>query len=401
MSQLDREEPSHFGAGPAQMPTNVLKQAALDLLNYQNMGLGIGEISHRSKEAVALINETKENLIKLLEIPGTHDVFFLQGGGTTGFSSIATNLNQAYIARHGKVGKAGYLVTGSWSQKAYEEAKRLRIQSEVIFDARNFSQDGKFGIIPNEKEWSNKIESLKDDLSYVYLCENETVHGIEWGPELPKCLSDVEVVADLSSDILSRKIDVSRYGVIMAGAQKNIGLAGLTLYIIKKSLLSDIEKFNKEFAGKFEDNVHVPVTPIAFEFPTAVKNNSSYNTIPIFTLHVMNLVFRNLIAKGGIEQQQIENEEKAELLYRTLDSFPEFYNIPVDKSCRSKMNVVFTIKKDGLDDLFIEGAKKLKLTGLKGHRSVGGFRASIYNALSLEAVTKLADFVEDFAKKNM
>lgn len=392
---LEREEPNFFGAGPAQLPTAVLQQAALDLINFKNLGLGVGEISHRSKDAAKVIEDAKDHLKELMDIPDTHEVFFMQGGGTTGFSSIASNLAAAYLAKTGEVGTAGYLVTGSWSQKAFEEAKRLRVPSKVLFNSKDFN-NGKFGSIPPESEWSGKLNG--QDFSYVYLCENETVHGVEW-PKLPECVTsnpNIELVADLSSDILSREIPVADYGLIVAGAQKNIGLAGLTLYIIKKSILEDISKIS-------EDKIHeagLPITPIAFDFPTVVKNNSAYNTIPIFTLHIMDLVFQHLLKKGGVKAQQLENEKKAKLLYTALDQFPNFYNLPVSESCRSKMNVVFTLKKEGLDDKFLRESSDLKLTGLKGHRSVGGFRASIYNALSVESVQKLADFVKEFAEKN-
>lgn len=392
---LTREEPSHFGAGPAQLPTSVLQQAAKDLINFNNIGLGIGEISHRSKDATKVIEDAKAHLKELMHIPDTHEVFFMQGGGTTGFSSIASNLIAAYLGKTGEVAPAGYLVTGSWSKKSFDEAQRLYVPSEKIFDAKTF-YNGKYGYIPPESQWEDKVKGKK--FSYVYLCENETVHGVEW-PSMPKCITEdpnIELVADLSSDVLSRDIDVSQYGLIMAGAQKNIGLAGLTLYIIKKEILDNISKVSDEQLHK----LGLPITPIAFHYPTVVKNNSAYNTIPIFTLHVMDLVFQHLLSKGGVPAQQAENEKKAKIIYGALDEFSDFYNLPVDPSCRSSMNVVFTLKKEGLDDKFLQGAAALKLTGLKGHRSVGGFRASIYNAVSVESVEKLASFVKSFAQQN-
>ncbi|SCU85717.1 LANO_0C05094g1_1 [Lachancea nothofagi CBS 11611] len=391
---LEREEPNYFGAGPALLPTKVLQQAAKDLIDYQGIGLGIGEISHRSGDATDVIESAKANLRKLMNIPATHEVFFMQGGGTTGFSSLATNLTAAHVGRTGSKGTAGYLITGSWSAKALEEAERLGVDCEALFNAKDFN-NGKFGAIPPESAWADKIKSK--DYSYVYLCENETVHGVEW-PQLPKALteSSIEIVADLSSDILSREIDVSKYGVIMAGAQKNIGLAGLTLYIVKKSILQDISAAPLDQLRK----LGVPITPVAFEYPTVVKNNSAYNTIPIFTLHVIDLVLRHILEKGGIPAQQKENELKAQLLYETLDKYPDFFNLPVAKDCRSKMNVVFTLKKEGLDKDFLQGAADRKLTGLKGHRSVGGFRASIYNAVSIDSTKLLVQYIEDFASKN-
>ncbi|QLL35021.1 hypothetical protein HG536_0H03970 [Torulaspora globosa] len=392
---LEREEPHHFGAGPAQLPTQVLQQAARDLLNFNNLGLGVGEISHRSKDAKKVIEDAKAHLKELMNIPDTHEVFFLQGGGTTGFSCTASNLAAAYVAKTGEIAPAGYLVTGSWSQKAYEEARRLHVPAEVIFNSKDFN-DKKYGSIPSESEWSDRIKGKK--FSYVYLCENETVHGVEW-PKLPECITadeNIELVADLSSDILSREIDVSRYAMILAGAQKNIGLAGLTVYIIKKTILDEISKVHDDELYK----LGLPITPIAFHFPTVVKNDSAYNTIPIFTLHVMDLVFQNLLSKGGVPAQQRENERKAKILYDVLDQYSNFYNLPVEKSCRSKMNVVFTLKKEGLDGKFLQEAEQRGLTGLKGHRSVGGFRASIYNSLSLESVQKLVTFIKDFAESN-
>ncbi|CCK72947.1 O-phospho-L-serine:2-oxoglutarate transaminase KNAG_0M00940 [Huiozyma naganishii CBS 8797] len=393
---LEREEPSHFGAGPAQLPTCVLQQAAKDLVNYKNLGLGIGEISHRSKDATQVIEDGKRHLRELMDIPDTHEVFFMQGGGTTGFSSLGTNLLRGYVGKTGRVGTCGYLVTGSWSEKAFEEAQRLRLPAEVVFDSREFDTEKKFGSIPEESQWSARVQGKK--YAYVYLCENETVHGVEW-PQLPRCLvedDDVELVADLSSDILSREIDVSQYGVIMAGAQKNIGLAGLTVYIIKKSILKNIAAADEEILNE----LGIPVTPIAFDYPTVVKNNSAYNTIPIFTLHVMDLVFQHLLKKGGLPQQTIENKQKAKLLYEALDAYPEFYRLPVAKNCRSSMNVVFTLVDSSLDDQFLKDAAAQRLTGLKGHRSVGGFRASLYNALTVATVERLVQFVKAFAEEH-
>lgn len=383
-----REEPSYFGAGPAVLPTHVLEQAAKDLINYDNLGLGVGEISHRSKEATQIINDTKENLIQLMDIPkDTHEVFFMQGGGTTGFSSIASNMFfDSYDAskKDTEQKKGLYLIDGSWSLKSFQEAQRLGYSVESIKLDTNNTEKG--ASILNEIQYP-------ENLSYVYICENETVHGIEF-PMLPANIpQNVELVADLSSDILSRKIDVSKYGVIMAGAQKNIGLAGLTVYIVKKTILNNIAKNEKNLdnASKY------PKTPIAFDWPTVVKNNSAYNTIPIFTLHIMNLVFKNLLAKGGVAQQELENQKKSKMLYQTLDKYPNIFNLPVSKNFRSKMNVVFTLKDSSLDDEFLSNAEKQNLKGLKGHRSVGGFRASLYNAVSLKAVEKLVKYIEEFA----
>lgn len=388
MSILDREEPHHFGAGPALLPTEVLKQAALDLLTYDGENLGVGEISHRSKTAILIIDETKANFTKLLNIPETHEVFFMQGGGTLGFASVAYNLLANYAKKTGKKGKAAYAVTGGWSKKAAEEAKRLGFEVDVVVDTKA----SKFNHIPPYTEWA-PID--KENTAYLYLCDNETVHGNEFngvpGPEyLPE---NVELVADMSSNILSKKLDVSKYGLIMAGAQKNVGLAGLTVYIIKKSLLEQSTDDELKELG-------IPLTPIAFQFPTVVANNSAYNTIPIFTCHILKLVTEKLLQAGGIEAIQKINEQKADALYGILEKYPQLFKLPVQKDSRSKMNVVFTLPNEDLESKFLKGAAEEKLTGLKGHRSVGGIRASLYNAVSEQSVDKLVKYVQKFADEN-
>ncbi|KAK6464032.1 pyridoxal phosphate-dependent transferase [Scheffersomyces coipomensis] len=386
---LDREEPNYFGAGPALLPTSVLQEAAYDLINYEQQGLGIGEISHRSKPAIKVIDETKANLAKVLNIPDTHEVFFMQGGGTSGFSSIVYNLIANYAKRHpGKVGKAAYAVTGSWSKKSAEEAVRLGFDVDIVVNTKA----NKFDDIPPYSEWK-AID--KENTAYLYVCDNETVNGNEFKdiPTSEYLPEGVELVADMSSNILSKKVDVSKYGVIMAGAQKNIGLAGLTIYIVKKSLIEQPTDDELKSYG-------IPRVPIAFHFPSVVANNSAYNTIPIFTCHILKLVTARLIEKGGIEYIQKVNEEKAQLLYAALTKYPNFYKLPiVNPKVRSNMNVVFTLPKD-LEDKFIQEATAKNLTGLKGHRSVGGMRASIYNAVTLESVQLLVAFVTEFAEAN-
>lgn len=384
---LEREDPYYFGAGPALLPTSVLQEAALDLISYGGENLGIGEISHRSKPAIKVIDDTKANLTKLLDIPDTHEVFFMQGGGTTGFSSIAYNLFANYAKKTGTKGKAAYAVTGSWSQKSAEEAKRLGFDVDVVVNTKS----NKYTEIPPYSSWA-PIDA--DKVAYLYICDNETVHGNEFRdiPDSSYLPEGVELVADMSSNILSKKVDVSKYGLIMAGAQKNIGLAGLTIYIIKKSLL---EHASDEELKKLD----IPLSPIAFDYPIVVKNNSAYNTIPIFACQVIKLVTDKLIEEGGVEAIEKINEEKAKLLYSALDKYPKFYSTIVRPQDRSRMNVVFKLPSEELEAEFVAEAAKQKLTGLKGHRSVGGMRASLYNAVPLAAVKALAQFVEEFAEK--
>lgn len=385
---IEREEPNYFGAGPALLPTKVLQQAAKDLINYENIGIGAGEISHRSKAGVGIIDQTKESLTKLLNIPDTHEVFFLQGGGTTGFSSIVANLTAAYIKKTGKIGTPYYIVDGTWSKKSYEEAERLGYNPKLVVNTKEI--DGKFGTIPSTDKWN--IPSEKDDASFVYYCDNETVNGVEFRTFPFDQFKDTEIVADMSSNFLSKPVDVSKFGLIFAGAQKNVGVAGISIYIIKKTLLDQAS------ADELK-KLNVPVVPIAFDYPTVVKNNSAYNTIPTFTVLIVNLVLKNLLEKGGLDAQEKENIIKSDKLYSVLDEYSNVYNLPVEKSARSRMNVVFTIKDGSLDSEFITEAESAGLTGLKGHRSVGGMRASLYNAVSVKSTELLCDFIKQFAQK--
>ena len=386
---IDREEPNYFGAGPALLPTSVLQQAGKDLINYDNLGIGAGEISHRSKAGVGIIEQTKASLKELLSIPDTHEVFFLQGGGTTGFSSIVTNLTAAHVKKHHKAGTPYYVIDGTWSKKSYEEAERLGFDPKVIVNTKEI--DGKFGTIPPTEKW-NIPEDLSD-ASFVYYCDNETVNGVEFRTFPFDKFPGVEIAADMSSNFLSKPVDVSKYGLIFAGAQKNVGVSGISIYIIKKSLLDQAPAEDLRKLG-------LQVTPIAFDYPTVVKNNSAYNTIPTFTVHIVNLVLKDLIAKGGLEAQEKENIAKSDLLYSTLDKYPAIYKLPVEKSVRSRMNIVFTIEGSGLEDKFLEEAEQSKLEGLKGHRSVGGMRASLYNAVTLKSTKLLCDLIEKFAKEH-
>lgn len=389
MASLERQDPDYFGAGPALLPSSVLKQAALDLLKYDGQDLGVGEISHRSKPAIKIIDDTKENLRKLLDIPDTHEVFFMQGGGTTGFSSIAYNMMASYAKKTGKKGRGAYAVTGGWSKKSAEEAKRLGFDVDIVVNTK----DQKFADIPPYSQW-NPIN--KDSTAYLYICDNETVHGNEFkntpGPEyLPE---GVELVADMSSNLLSKKVDVSRYGLIMAGAQKNVGLAGLTIYVIKKSLL--------EHASDDElRSLEVPLAPIAFHYPTVVSNNSAYNTIPIFTCHILKLVTSKLLEEGGVATTERNSTEKAAVVYGTLEKYPSLYRLPVtNANARSNMNVVFTLPSDELTAEFLKEAEARNLSGLKGHRSVGGMRASLYNAVTVESAKRLAHFIDEFGESH-
>lgn len=386
MSSITREEPNYFGAGPAYLPTEVLQQAAQDLVNYRGANLGIGEISHRDKRAINVVDETKLKFKELYNIPDTHEVLFLQGGGHTGFSSSATNLLANFAKRTGKKGKGAYVVTGTWSAKAVEEAQRLGIEVEILSNSKEVF--GSYTDIQPFEQWK---KPNPEETAYVYYCDNETVHGVEF-PFTPQ-FEGIEIVADMSSNILSREIDVSKYGLILAGAQKNVGLAGVTIYIIKKTLIEQLPEAELRELG-------IPVTPIAFHYPTAIKQNSLHNTLPVFTVQILNLVLAKLIRDGGLAEQEQANARKSSKLYKVLDDNADFYSVPVAKSVRSHMNIVFTLKTPELEARFLKEAEEANLTGLKGHRSVGGLRASLYNAVTEKSASLLTDFVAKFAKEN-
>lgn len=353
----------NFCAGPAALPLEVLEQAQKELVNWQEAGLSIMEMSHRSPEIVAIAKEAENDLRELLSIPENYAVLFLQGGASTQFSAIPLNLSQ-------KGDVADYVNTGQWSKKAIKEAKRL---AQVNVAAS--SEDTNFTTIPAFDTWQ-----LSDNAKYLHITPNETIGGVEyfWTPDV-----NVPIVADMSSTILSREIDVSKYGVIYAGAQKNIGPAGLTIVIVRKDLL-----------GQAREDI-----PTMLDWNVAAENDSMYNTPPTYSIYLAGLVFKWLKAKGGVAAIEQINRKKAEKLYSYIDA-SDFYANPVEKASRSLMNVPFTLAKPELDKQFLQEADAAGLLNLKGHRSVGGMRASIYNAVSEQAVDDLLAFMDAFAKKN-
>ncbi|POS85285.1 hypothetical protein EPUL_003687 [Erysiphe pulchra] len=432
-----RSDITYFGAGPALLPTSALENAAQALVNYENTGLGLVEHSHRSDIASNVLEQTKSDLARFLEIPrDSYEILFMQGGGTGQFSATVYNLVAIWVARRkqkilkelelcgkkddhdllqSKLRKAvkdelkiDYLVTGSWSLKASQEATRLLGSKHVNIaaDSRDINQ-GNFGKIPDEASWK-----LSKDAAMVYYCDNETVDGVEF-PGFPSCLKsngneknnepcdNPIVVADMSSNILSRRIPIERFSLIFFGAQKNLGTTGITVVVIKKSLLPPfVTTPDPELLRKLE----LPICPIIFNYETVAKNNSLYNTLSIFDVYVAGQVLLNLLEKNkkGIESQEALSNEKAKLLYSIIDAYPEIYHIVPDKNARSRMNICFRIKH-GLNSIelsekkFLGGAAKLGLQGLKGHRSVGGIRVSNYNSITVDDVHKLVTYIRDFA----
>lgn len=357
----------NFCAGPAAMPTEVLKKAQEELLDWNGLGVSVMEISHRSADYVAVAEKAESDLRKLMGISDEYAVLFLQGGAALQFSSVPMNLL-------GRGGVADYLVTGTWSGKAYKEAKRL---AAAGLGAVNLVADNSENAVtvPSKSDWN-----LSDNASYFHYCSNETIHGIRLGVnDLPAIKAPL--VADMSSDILSIPIDVSKFGLIYAGAQKNIGPAGLTLVIIQRELLEQASDF----------------CPMVMNYKNQLEADSMLNTPATYSWYLAGLVFEQLLAQGGVEAIYKVNQQKAELLYQTIDE-SAFYRNDVNKNHRSIMNIPFFLADSNLDKLFLEKSKSAGLLNLKGHRVVGGMRASIYNAVTLEAVQALVEFMKDFEK---
>ncbi|KAI1466348.1 phosphoserine aminotransferase [Daldinia caldariorum] len=425
-----RADITYFGAGPALLPTSVLENAAQALLNYKDTGLGIAEHSHRSQYAADIINQAKADLATYLDIPEDYEILFMQGGGTGEFSCTLYNLVGAWVTR--KKGeilkqlgvqseeeanqeelvsalkkavdtelKVDYLVTGGWSLKAYQEAGRLLGPefTNLATDSRTVN-GGKFGKIPDESTWK-----LSKDAAMVYYCDNETVDGVEF-PKFPDSLAPSAngegpiVVADMSSNILSRRIPVKNFSVIFFGAQKNLGSTGVTVVIIKKSLLPPA---CPQPSPALLRKLGLPVPPIIFSYETIAKNNSLYNTLSIFDVYIAGQVLKKLLASfpDKVDGQQAVADQKADIIYKALEAHPNIYRIVPDKSVRSRMNICFRVTinndTDGAEARFLKEAAAIGLTGLKGHRSVGGIRASNYNSIPLAGAQKLADFINNFA----
>ena len=354
----------NFSAGPAMLPETVLEQARSEMLDWQGSGMSVMEMSHRGKEFMSIAEKAEADLRDLLKISDNYKVLFLQGGASSQFAMVPINLL-------GNKGTADYLNTGQWSKKAIAEARRY---CEVNVAAS--SDDSGFTSIPDKDQWN-----LNGNAAYLHYTPNETIGGLEF-QEIPDC-GNVPLVADMSSTLLSRPIDVSRFGVIYAGAQKNIGPAGLTVVIVRNDLIGN---------AKSE-------MPAMFDYRTHADSGSMYNTPPTYSWYFAGLVFAWLRELGGLEGMAAINQRKAAKLYGAIDG-SDFYQNPVDSRYRSWMNVPFTLADDALDATFLSEAKSAGLTTLKGHRSVGGMRASIYNAMPEAGVDALVAFMADFATRN-
>ncbi|MDR1228382.1 MAG: 3-phosphoserine/phosphohydroxythreonine transaminase [Azoarcus sp.] len=366
----------NFSAGPATLPLEVLQQAREELLDWHGIGAGIMEVSHRGKAFSGVIETAEADLRELLSIPENYKVLFLQGGQTLQFAQVPMNLLAG--------GSADYLVTGAWSQKAYKEAARVG-KTRLVSSTEDGG--GRFTRLP-------AIEDLRfdADAAYFHLCTNETIHGVEMHEEYEARLFDaiaaaapgVPLISDMSSHILSRPLDVRRYGLISAGAQKNIGPSGLTLVIVRDDLLG------RAAAG----------TPTILDYRNQADNDSMLNTPSTFAIYVAGLVFKWLKARGGLAEVAAVNREKAQRLYAAIDGSGGFYRSAVGLACRSIMNVPFNLPRPELEAQFVRESEAAGFIGLKGHKSVGGIRASIYNAVPLEAVEALLHFMDAFRAAN-
>ena len=363
--------PFNFSAGPAAIPDAVLIQAASEMLDWHGSGMGVMEMSHRGKEFMSIYEETEADLRELLAVPAHFKILFMQGGGIAENAIVPLNLSQE--------GVVDFVVTGSWSQKSFKEAAQF-CSPHLAASAQNT----KFSTIPSPSQWQ-----LSANANYVHLCTNETIDGVEYHtlPDLKALGSHSPLVIDFSSHVASRSIDWSKIGLAFGGAQKNLGPAGLTLVVVREDLLGKAMKH----------------CPSAFNYKLVADNGSMFNTPPTYSIYMAGLVFKWLKAQtengaSGVAAMELRNIAKANLLYDFLDQ-SQLYENRIDKSCRSRMNIPFYLRDESRNDAFLAGAKERGLLQLKGHKSVGGMRASIYNAMPLEGVQALVSYLKEFEAK--
>lgn len=363
-----RHRPFNFSAGPAVLPEPVLRQAAEEMLDWHGSGMGVMEMSHRGREFISIYEEAEATLRALLAVPSSFRILFMQGGGLGENAIVPMNLSQG--------GAVDVVVTGAWSQKSLKEAGRY---ADARAAASN--EDSGHTALPAPATWA-----LREHAAYVHVCSNETIHGVEMHtlPDLAALGCRAPLVADASSHILSRPIDWSRVGLLFAGAQKNIGPAGLTLVFVRDDLLGRA----------------LPICPSAFDYALVAANQSMFNTPPTYAIYVAGLVFQWILREGGVAEMDRRAAEKSALLYRCLDESGGFYANRVAQDARSRMNVPFFLADESLNDAFLAGAREAGLLQLKGHKSVGGMRASLYNAMPLAGVQALVGYMADFARRH-
>jgi len=350
----------NFSAGPATLPESVLRQAADEMLDWRGSGMSVMEMSHRGKEFISIHAEAESLLRELLGVPSNYKVLFLQGGAIGENAIVPMNMLRGRAS-------ADYIDTGEWSKKSIKEAKKY-----CKVNVAASSEAGGYVSVPRRETWK-----LDPDAAYVHICSNETIGGVEyhWTPDT----GEVPLVADMSSNFMSRPVDVSRYGLIYGGAQKNVGPAGVTIVIVRDDLIGQA----------------LPITPSAFDYKIQADNDSMFNTPPTYTIYIAGLVFNWIKAQGGLKAMEAHNRKKAAVLYDHLETTSFFYN-PVARDDRSLMNVPFKLRDESLDEAFLKGAQARGMVQLKGHRSVGGMRASVYNAMPIEGVMALVEYMKEF-----
>ena len=363
--------PYNFSAGPAAIPEEVLQQAAAEMLDWHGSGMGVMEMSHRGKEFISIYTQAEADLRELLAVPPQFRILFMQGGGLAENAIVPLNLSRA--------GTVDFVITGSWSQKSHKEARKYA--SEVNIAASG--EDSHFTTLPSPSSWQ-----LSTGASYLHLCSNETIHGVEFHelPDLKSLGSDAPLVIDFSSHVASRPVPWDRVGLAFGGAQKNIGPAGLTIVIVREDLLGHA----------------LPICPSAFNYQTVAENQSMYNTPPTWGIYMAGLTFQWLKRQregelSGVAAMQTRNMAKAQLLYDCIDQ-SSFYVNKVAPHCRSRMNIPFFLQDESRNDAFLAGAKERGLLQLKGHKSVGGMRASLYNAMPLAGVQALVAYMQEFER---
>lgn len=364
----------NFSAGPAALPEPVLRRAAEEMLDWRGKGLSVMEMSHRSPEYTAIFEKTRSDFRSLLNVPETHDVLFMQGGAVGMNAIVPLNLLQGYE-------QAAFVNTGAWSKKTSKEFSKYGLSRVVLDNANALAESAAACYVPDSASLLDRVNGQQ--MAYLHYCDNETISGVEFTGQIERLAGqlDCPVVADMSSNILSKTLDVAKYGLIYGGAQKNVGPAGVTIVIVDRALLDRA----------------LPTCPSAFTFNTVSENGSMYNTPPTYSIYIAGLVFEWLIEQGGVAWAQAQAQKKAGLLYSTIEQ-SALYNCPVRQQDRSRMNVPFTLADESLNAKFLSKATERGLVQLKGHKSVGGMRASIYNAMPLEGVQALVEFMRDFEK---
>lgn len=371
LEDLPRQRPYNFAPGPAALPTAVLEQARAEMLDWHGSGTSVMEMSHRGKEFSEIYEQTLEDLRSLLKVPPHFKILFLQGGGLGENAAVAMNLSQGMAA--------DFVVTGTWSEKSVKEARKYCDAHEA---ASSRTLEGFFWGIPDERVWH-----IRPEARYLHICSNETIHGIEYS-ELPDLQAltgkDLPLSVDASSHILSRPVDWSKVGILFAGAQKNIGIAGLTLVFVREDLLGRA----------------MNICPLIWNYEIQSQNDSMINTPPAYAIYIAGLFFQWIKQQGGVMCMQNRALERSQLLYDCIDSSDGFYVNRVDQRYRSRMNVPFFLRDERLNDAFIAGAQNENMINIKGHKSVGGMRASIYNSMPVEGVQALVHYMKNFAQQH-